>query len=183
MRIETRFRRGGIGQLPGELLVRIYPDALMADTHEKLLTQGELAAGQAYWHRVFDGAVEAEAWAALLGEATAERAAWIVERATPMNIADRPAEGSATTNEAPTAERSTTLLYAVLSAREPGTPRRETKASPIARALNDVRCPLFLRTMRNVIDSAWECQIQSIDSNRHREEEFYMTWNRYVVHP
>ena len=94
VRIETRFRRGDVGKLPAELLVRIYPDALMADTHEPVVTAGELAAGEAYWHRVFDGIAEAEAWSALLGEATAERAAWIVERTTPTNIADRPAEGS-----------------------------------------------------------------------------------------
>jgi hypothetical protein len=36
VRLETRFIRDAVGT--GELLVRIYPDSIVADTHEPLLT-------------------------------------------------------------------------------------------------------------------------------------------------
>jgi hypothetical protein len=83
VRLETRFRRGGEGDDAGELLVRIYPDGLLAHGHEPLLTELEADAGEAYWKRVDDGMPESESWTLLVGEATAERAAWIVERTEP----------------------------------------------------------------------------------------------------
>jgi hypothetical protein len=87
MRIETRFRRAGTPGQPaaGELLVRVYPDALMADDHEPLLTAREVAAGQDYWRRVAADGGERDTWTALLAETTAERAAWIVEVTTPAD--------------------------------------------------------------------------------------------------
>jgi hypothetical protein len=91
VRVETRFRRGAVDGQPdaaGELLVRIYPDAIQADLHEPLLTRLEIAAGRDYWRRAFRDGDERDAWTALLGEATTERAAWIVERTTPENADD-----------------------------------------------------------------------------------------------
>jgi hypothetical protein len=85
VRLETRFRPNP-NQPGGQLLVRIYPDAILADQHEPLLTATEVAAGQGYWRRAFRDGGERDAWAALLGEATAPRAAWIVERTTPANV-------------------------------------------------------------------------------------------------
>jgi hypothetical protein len=89
VRVETRFRRGEVAGQPaatGELLVRIYPDALMADEHEPLLTAREVAAGRDYWRRAGRDGDERTAWTALLAETSAERAAWIVGRNTPTNL-------------------------------------------------------------------------------------------------
>ncbi|WP_329254691.1 hypothetical protein [Streptomyces canus] len=83
VRIETRFVRSGDG---GELLVRIYPDGLLAQTHEPLLTDVEAAAGKAYWQRIADGRPEAESWSLMLTEAEPTRAAWIVERTEPADL-------------------------------------------------------------------------------------------------
>ena len=47
LRLETRFRRGPVDGSPdavGELLVRIYPDSILADSHEPLLSPNEVAA-------------------------------------------------------------------------------------------------------------------------------------------
>ena len=91
VRVETRFRRGPVDGQPnvtGELLVRIYPDALMADDHEPLLTAREVAAGQDYWRRTAREGGERDAWTALITEVTVPRAAWIVERTTPANPGD-----------------------------------------------------------------------------------------------
>jgi hypothetical protein len=94
VRIETRFvtsRVAGNTTAAGNLLVRIYPDSILADSHEPLLTAAEVGAGRAYWQRVFrDSAehdsAERDAWTALLGTAKAERAAWIVQQTTPSNV-------------------------------------------------------------------------------------------------
>ena len=90
LRLETRFRRGpgaGSPEAAGELLVRIYPDSILADSHEPLLTANEVAAGQDYWRRAFADGREDDAWTALLGEVRTPRAAWIVARTTPSNVA------------------------------------------------------------------------------------------------
>jgi hypothetical protein len=87
VRIETRFLRGAADdeEEAGELLVRIYPDGVLAQVHEPLLTELEVAAGEAYWRRVFTGTPESDSWTLLLAEADVNRAAWIVERTTPLN--------------------------------------------------------------------------------------------------
>jgi hypothetical protein len=82
VRIETRFLRSE----SSELLVRIYPDGLLAQTDEPLLTDVEVAAGEAYWRRVAGGMPEAESWSLLLTEAEATRAAWIVARTEPLDL-------------------------------------------------------------------------------------------------
>ena len=89
LRLETRFRRGPVDGSPdavGELLVRIYPDSILADSHEPLLSQNEVAAGQDYWRRAFADGRENDAWTALLGEVRTPRAAWIVAQTTPSNV-------------------------------------------------------------------------------------------------
>lgn len=98
VRIETRFRTapgGEVNDAAGELLVRVYPDGILAQTHEPLLTEVEAEGGRDYWRRVFQGISEQESWAALLTEADATRAAWIVEVTTPENLAAAPDPGSA----------------------------------------------------------------------------------------
>ena len=93
VRVETRFNRLPLNNTPvaagspgGDLMVRIYPDSIMADSHEPLLTSIEVNAGQAYWQQTFTDGHEQDAWTALLNVATPERAAWIVVSTTPTNV-------------------------------------------------------------------------------------------------
>lgn len=51
VRIETRFSDVGRGS---QLWVRIYPDDIAIHTHEKLLTDDEVAAGVKYWKALFE---------------------------------------------------------------------------------------------------------------------------------
>jgi hypothetical protein len=77
-RIETRF-------VPeqGQLLVRVYPDAISADAHEPELSVTERAAGQAYWAAASAGQESLTAWQALLATYSPPRAAWIVRVTAP----------------------------------------------------------------------------------------------------
>jgi hypothetical protein len=60
----------------GVLQIRVYPDELLAQTHEPELTDDEWQAGRAYW-----GAGDLLAsWTALLARFSAQRAAWIVRQ-------------------------------------------------------------------------------------------------------
>jgi hypothetical protein len=84
VRIETRFVRGE--RRPGDLLVRIYPDTITIDSHEPLLSEREIAAGQLYWRFAFGGAGEREAWRGLVRGMDPRRAAWVVEQLRPLNF-------------------------------------------------------------------------------------------------
>jgi hypothetical protein len=95
VRIETRFRRHPPGSgTAGDLLVRIYPDSILANEHEPLLTKAEVEAGRAYWRRAWVDGDERDAWAILLKKSMAPRAAWIVAATRPQNEAARPTSGS-----------------------------------------------------------------------------------------
>jgi hypothetical protein len=102
VKIQTRFLPVG---RPTELLVRIYPDEIVSDTHEPALTAAELASGHAYWTDSWQPQDEEEAWQALLRRYPATRAAWVVRETTPTNLATRPAGAPvfATTTERPAA--------------------------------------------------------------------------------
>lgn len=86
VRLETRFDRE-----TSELKVRIYPDAIHADTHEPSLTEAERDAGIAYWEAGWEPAEEPDAWRALVARLAAPRAAWIAQATTPTNLDQRPA--------------------------------------------------------------------------------------------
>src|SRR5262245_27040373 len=88
VRIETRF-----GARDGRpcLRVRVYPDEIVADSHEPELRPSERDAGETYWRTAWEPAREPEAWRALLVRNAAPRAAWIVRATTPSNLAARPA--------------------------------------------------------------------------------------------
>jgi hypothetical protein len=74
----------------GELWVRIYPDGILCDSHEPLLSAEEVALGQEYWIDAWQAADESDAWTVLVAKCGAPRAAWIVTRCTPTNVANFP---------------------------------------------------------------------------------------------
>ncbi len=91
VRIETRFASVGRS---AELWVRIYPDDVAIHTHEKLLTDDEVAAGTRYWKALFDaeknGGEHKEdqkkaAWNELASSFGPQRAAWIAGQTKPVN--------------------------------------------------------------------------------------------------
>ncbi|MBK9036669.1 MAG: hypothetical protein IPL61_36370 [Myxococcales bacterium] len=87
VRLETRFVAS-----PPSLKIRIYPDEIVADGHRRQLTTDEWTDAVQYWTDGWAPAAEYGAWQALTSRYPAERAAWLVERATPTNLAARPAE-------------------------------------------------------------------------------------------
>ena len=87
VRLETRFT-GSNGQ--SELLIRVYPDEIHADTHEPALTETERQAGITYWQTAWDATNETVAWQAIVARFAEPRAAWIVLATTPTNLSTRP---------------------------------------------------------------------------------------------
>lgn len=93
VRIETRFMTVNRRK---ELWVRIFPDDIAANSHEKNLTVDELKAAQNYWREMWAGAqendkdakqnIEKGAWRALSESFGGTRAAWISKQAKPVSI-------------------------------------------------------------------------------------------------
>lgn len=97
VRLETRFFRYAEPvarpELPpqaGELRVRMYPDAILANLHEPRLTANERDAGTDYWRTAWRDGREEDAWSALVAEVGAARAGWIVRECQPVNLGDFP---------------------------------------------------------------------------------------------
>lgn len=83
VRLETKYKNGESGY---QLKVRIYPDDIAIENHEKELTQQELDAGDDYWLEVAQTAVYDEkvgAWNALASKYGPQRAAWIALQTDP----------------------------------------------------------------------------------------------------
>ncbi len=89
VRIETRFITANESN---ELWLRIYPDDIHIHTHETLLTQEELEAGQAYWTSLSEAnatdSLDPEeekraAWTALSGSFGVARALWVAKQCQP----------------------------------------------------------------------------------------------------
>lgn len=110
VRLETRFVTS-----PPSLKIRIYPDEIVASGHRRQLTTGEWTDAVTYWQDGWDPATEYRAWQALTSRYPAERAAWLVEQATPTNLAARPAEAP----EFPAPELKDDLLPEVTAAALP----------------------------------------------------------------
>jgi hypothetical protein len=72
----------------GTLQIRVYPDEILAQTHEPELTDDEWQAGRAYW----TAGDNLASWAALLARFPAPRAAWIVAQ---TNTTTRPSARAA----------------------------------------------------------------------------------------
>src|SRR5688572_3785501 len=85
VRIETRF----VIDSTSKLLVRIYPDEIVADLHDARLTAAEVAAGRAYWTLAWNPADELAAWTALVQQHPI-RAAWIVQQLRPTTLTPPP---------------------------------------------------------------------------------------------
>lgn len=84
VRLETRF-------VGNDLLLRVYPDDVFADSHEPELTDVEVEDGKQFWEGGWaDEAAERLAWKALVDAVGAPRAAWIAERTQPANLNQRP---------------------------------------------------------------------------------------------
>lgn len=94
VRIETRFITTGD---TAELWLRVYPDDIAIHTHEKTLTDKEVAKGEKYWKAIFDAeknggeAKETQkknAWNGIAGSFGSQRAAWIAKETKPTNWSD-----------------------------------------------------------------------------------------------
>ena len=88
VRIETRFQI--ITDNP-RLQIRVYPDEILADSHEPSLTQQEINDGHTYWMASWPKGETLEAWQGLISTRSPQRAAWVAIQTQPSNWATRPA--------------------------------------------------------------------------------------------
>ena len=92
VRLETRFFTLANGAT--ELRVRIFPDKIHLDSHERDLTADERTWGEHYWQQNWlagnDPAVSANAWRQIANRFGARRAAWIARVLQPVNQTSRP---------------------------------------------------------------------------------------------
>lgn len=92
VRLETKFMPISAGQT--ELWVRIFPDDIAIETHERPLTAEEIQAGQIYWEAIWraghDATIEKGAWRVLVNQFGVPRGAWIAKQMTPTNNDQRP---------------------------------------------------------------------------------------------
>ncbi|MEP6732762.1 MAG: hypothetical protein ABJE10_19110 [bacterium] len=99
VRLETRFFT--LANAAMELRVRVYPDKIHLDSHEKDLRPTEITAGQRYWQQDWAAGANmdarATAWRQLADNFGAARAAFVARTLTPTNPAGR----SATPQAAP----------------------------------------------------------------------------------
>lgn len=86
LRVETRFKET-------ELWVRVFPDEIAINTHEKLLTEREQTFGMAYWKALRaakDDDARKSGWQDLVKRFGANRAAWVALQTKPTNWSDPP---------------------------------------------------------------------------------------------
>jgi hypothetical protein len=91
VRIETKFTKI---ESNNELWVRIFPDDISIQTHEKNLTVDEISAGHTFWTKVWESRNEADetikneskgAWNVLSNRYGANRSSWIKTQTKPTN--------------------------------------------------------------------------------------------------
>lgn len=73
------------------LRVRVFHDAVHAETLDEGLSDAERDAGIAYWKAVWNSGDPSAAWPALIAVAGPRRASWVAEALRPRNLAARPA--------------------------------------------------------------------------------------------
>lgn len=105
VRLETRFFPRADGT--AELRVRVYPDKVHVDTHERGLTEQELTWGKHFWEQTWRAGNDVEAgkvaWQQLADRFGAQRAAWVARALKPLNSNpdDRPKTPVAPTQALP----------------------------------------------------------------------------------
>ena len=86
VRIEARYVNNA-----NELRIRVYPDQIHADAHERELTAAERDAGIVYWRAIFTTPDpkkrKTSPWVTLCRKIGAPRAAWVARALTPTNLA------------------------------------------------------------------------------------------------
>ncbi len=99
LRVETRWKVDAPAPAQPELRVRVYPDDVAVNSHEKVLTDAEVTHGQAYWTSFraasTDGALsdderaeaQAAVWRVFAERFGANRAAWVALQTRPLNWA------------------------------------------------------------------------------------------------
>ncbi|HEX8906517.1 MAG TPA: hypothetical protein VF771_16825, partial [Longimicrobiaceae bacterium] len=89
LRLETRWKTGPEVRRQ-ELWLRVYPDDVAVNTHEKVLTDAEVIHGRAYWTNLraaADAEARTAAWRTLADRFSANRAAWVALQTKPANWA------------------------------------------------------------------------------------------------
>jgi hypothetical protein len=93
LRIETRFGTSAAGK--SQLWIRIYPDDICVNRHERWLTPEEETAGKLYWTNLTeaekknDEEAKKGAWSALRERLGMQRALWVARQTKPVNWAER----------------------------------------------------------------------------------------------
>lgn len=97
LRIETRFKTvtdPETGGQQNQLWVRVYPDDLMVDRFEPVLSEAEILSAQIFWSEMWaaggDENLERGAWRGLVASHGAGRGAWIARTYMPENPGDMP---------------------------------------------------------------------------------------------
>ena len=88
LRMETRFAKGG-----NELWVRVYPDDIAINNHEKSLTESEKKGGMYYWNVLWKQSTATDfeeqkkkAWTQIVNHFGANRARWIIRKTKPLKL-------------------------------------------------------------------------------------------------
>lgn len=84
VRVEAKLRPG-----TSTLRVRIYPDAIHVDSLQRVLTDAEVVAGQAYWTTLWSDPDSPGAWGDLAASVGEMRAGWVAHATTPANATGR----------------------------------------------------------------------------------------------
>lgn len=84
VRLETRFHTVvARGVHEERLKIRIFPDPIFVDSHERALTKSEANAGREFWkalHATEDPAVRLQSWRAMCTKVAPRRAGWVARR-------------------------------------------------------------------------------------------------------
>ena len=81
--VQTRYNKDAT-----QLMIRIYPDALHAQSHDAGLTPQEIASGKSYWEQRFAAPADAASpWSTIATLYGPGRAAFVVRSLTPTNLA------------------------------------------------------------------------------------------------
>jgi hypothetical protein len=86
VKIETRFKTDKDQNV---LWIRIFPDSIAVNTHEKWLTQSEISSGETYWTNLFKAKTDANkqkgAWKVMVNSYGVNRATWVGLQTKPTN--------------------------------------------------------------------------------------------------